>query len=88
MNVQQLSALRAWHVAHRETAPVEYHAWDGVLTLWLMAWMGLPSALYLLGPWAGAACVPLMFLPNLYVGWRAQLHQRGRLRCDWLSELG
>ncbi|MFN7723769.1 MAG: hypothetical protein ACK5QH_01730 [Rubrivivax sp.] len=87
MNVQQMSSLRAWHVRHRDTAPMEYHVWDAVLTVWLMAWMGLPAALLLLGPWAGAVCVPLMFLPGVYVAWRTRLHRRRWLRCDWLAAL-
>ena len=43
MTLRQMSQLKRWHVDHREHAPLEYHAWDGVLTLWLLGWMGVPD---------------------------------------------
>lgn len=87
MNVQQMSTLKQWFVAHRDDAPLEYHAWDAVLTLWLLGIMGVPPALLLHEEWTVLLCVPLFFAPPLYVRLRTRLHQRGRLRCDWLPEL-
>ncbi len=87
MNLRQMSTLKRWHVAHREQAPLEYHAWDAVLTLWLLGWMGLPPALLLHWLWAVVLCLPLFLAPPAYVRLRAGLHARGTLRCDWLAVL-
>jgi hypothetical protein len=85
MNFTQLSAMRAWMLAHRATRPVEYHTWDAVLTLWLMGWMGAPAFLLLDEPWEVLACVALFFVPPAYLKLRQRLHQKDRLRCDWLD---
>ena len=47
MNLRQMSDLKRWHVAHRDAAPLETQAWDAVLTLWLLGWMGPAPALLL-----------------------------------------
>lgn len=88
MTLQQMSTLKRWHVTHRERAPVEYHAWDVMLTLWLIGWMGVPPALVLQWLWALPLCVALYLAPPLYVRLRRALHRRGALRCDWLAALG
>ena len=88
MTLDQLHAVKRWHVAHRRERPLEYHAWDAVLTLWLMGWMGVPSALLLHWLWALLLCTALFFAPPAYVRLRARLHRRGALRCDWLAALG
>lgn len=85
MMLSQLHAIKLWMSAHRDECPLEYHAWDLVLTAWVMSWMGQPGAL-LLGrtDWAlmyGA----LFFVPGLYVLTRRRLHHAGVLRCDWLE---
>jgi len=85
MNLAQLSAMKAWMVAHRQCAPIEYHTWDAVLTLWLMGWMGAPAFIVLDDLWAVLACVALFFLPPTYLRLRRRLHQRQQLRCDWLE---
>ena len=87
MNVRQMSTLKQWFVAHRENAPLEYHTWDAVLTLWLLGLMGAPSALVLHADWGMLLCVPMFFAPPLYVKLRVRLHRRGALRCDWLPLL-
>lgn len=87
MNVQQMSILKRWFVAHRDSSPLEYHTWDAMLTLWLLGWMGVPPALLLHWLWGVALCVPLFFAPALYVRLRCRLHRRGALRCDWLGLL-
>ena len=87
MNLRQMSTLKRWHVAHREDAPLEYHTWDAMLTLWLMGWMGVPPALLLHWTWAIGVCVVMYFAPPAYVRLRVRLHERGALRCDWLPAL-
>jgi hypothetical protein len=88
MTVKQLSAVKRWLAARRSEHPMEYHAWDAVLTLWLMGWMGMPAE-FVLGQLYGlAACALLLFAPAAYVGLRQRLHARGRVRCDWLSQAG
>lgn len=85
MNLNQLVAMKNWMDAHRPGRPVEYHAWDAVLTLWLMGWMGAPAFMMLDDPWAVVACVALFFMPPAYTRLRRRLHLRQRLRCDWLE---
>jgi hypothetical protein len=87
VTLRQMSLLKRWHVAHRDRVPLEYHAWDVVLTLWVMGWMGVPPALLLHWGWAVLACLLLHLAPGGYVGLRRRLHRLGRLRCDWLPVL-
>lgn len=87
MTLRQMSTLKLWFVAHRDDAPLEYHAWDAVLTLWLLAIMGVPPLLVLHFEWGALVCLPLFFAPPAYVALRARLHRRGALRCDWLPAL-
>jgi hypothetical protein len=88
MTLQQLQAIKLWHVAHKPERPIEYHAWDSVLTAWVLGWMGEPAALILWWPSLALSCLLLFMAPSLYVALRRRLHQSGRLRCDWLSSLG
>jgi hypothetical protein len=88
MTLQQLQAIKLWHVAHKPERPIEYHAWDSVLTAWVLGWMGEPAALLLWWPSLALSCLLLFMAPSLYVALRRRLHQSGRLRCDWLSSLG
>ncbi len=87
MNLRQMSTLKRWHVAHREQAPLEYHAWDAVLTLWVLGWMGVAPALALGLAALLPLCVLLSMAPGAYVALRRRLHERGRLRCDWLPAI-
>ena len=84
MTLQQLSALKHWQVAHRFDCPIEFHTWDAMLTLWVIGWMGAPSALILWQPLDMALCLVFFFSPSLYVWWRLRLHEQRRVRCDWL----
>lgn len=85
VTLAELQRIKQWHVDHREERPLEYHLFDGVLTLWLMGWLGwLPSAV-LQVVWAVPLCMAGMVLPHLYVRWRARAHAAQRLRCDWLA---
>lgn len=85
MTLAQLTALKAWMNAHRAGHPVEYHACDAVLTVWLMGWLGAPAFIVLDDPWAVIACVAMFFAPRSYWRLRSRLHTRRRLRCDWLD---
>jgi hypothetical protein len=88
MTLEQFQHLRQWHQRHWRDQPIEKQTWDGVLTLWLIGWVGCPAALLSHAPWAAAACVTLLLpLPGVYVGLRARLHRQNRLRCDWLATL-
>ncbi|MEW6706676.1 MAG: hypothetical protein AB1430_17645 [Pseudomonadota bacterium] len=87
MTLQQLTVLKRWHVVHRREAPVEYHTWDAVLTLWLMGWMGIPAALILGQVYGLMLFTGLLAAPAAYVALRRRLHASGRLRCDWLDSV-
>lgn len=85
MTLQQLSAVRRWHISHHRQGSLECQAWDIVLTCWVLGWIGeLPATV--LAPVPGTLlCVGLFLAPSVYVHLRRQLHQRGHLRCDWLA---
>jgi len=84
MDLDALQRIKRWHVLHQSDHPVEYRAWDVILTLWLAGWVGWLPAFCFDALWA----VPLLVLgmsgPTLYVALRAKAHQSRRLRCDWL----
>lgn len=88
MTLHQMTQLKRWHVVHRQESPAEYHAWDAVLTVWLMGWMGVPAALLLWQPGCVCLCVAAFFAPPIYARLRTHLHRQGRLRCDWIGVLG
>jgi hypothetical protein len=83
MKLAQFESLKAWHQRHWREQPLEKHAWDLVLTLWLAGWVGFPSAFVVHAGWAEIACFALFFLPGGYVALRKRLHRVGVLRCDW-----
>lgn len=84
MTLNQLSMIKRWHQTHHRDHGLEYQVWDGMLTCWILGWMGLPAAV-LLAPEAGLpACLLLYLAPTLYVALRSRLHREGWLRCDWL----
>lgn len=87
MKLVQFERLKAWHQRHWRERPVEKHAWDMIVTLWLAGWAGLPSAFLVHARWAEAMCVALFFLPGGYVGLRQRLHRARILRCDWTVAL-
>jgi len=87
MTLQQFQELRLWHQRQGARCPVEKALWDLVLTVWLLGWVGGPTALLLHSGWAELACLALLFLPGLYVAARRRLHNRRRLRCDWIVAL-
>jgi hypothetical protein len=87
MRLQEFHALKVWHSQHGQH-PVEKNVWEGVLIVWLIGWVGAPTAFLLHAERAEAACLGVLFLPGLYVGLRRWLHRTRRLRCDWVSALG
>jgi hypothetical protein len=87
MTLRQLALIKRWHVQHRQHHPVEFQAWDLMLTAWLLGWIGGPAALILDAPAGLLACVLLLCAPRAYVWSRESLHRSGRLRCDWLDSL-
>ena len=88
MTLHQYHELRLWHLRHWRRHPVEKNVWELVLTIWLMGWVGAPTAFILHSGWAETACLSVLFLPGLYVGLRRRLHRHGLLRCEWISALG
>jgi len=87
MTLQQFQELKVWHARQGNRHPVEKAIWDGVLTVWLMGWVGAPTAFLIHLGWAEAACISVLFLPSLYVSARRKLHRRRWLRCDWIVAL-
>ena len=87
MTLRQFHALKVWHANQGSRHPIERAAWDAVLTLWLVGWVGGPAAFLLDRPGAELACLGVVFLPGCYVSVRRQLHRARRLRCDWMAAL-
>jgi len=86
MRLQQFHALKVWHRQHGRH-PVERNTWDTVLTVWLMGWVGAPTAFMIDSGWAETACLSVLFLPSAYVALRRWLHRSGTVRCDWIGAL-
>ncbi len=85
LGLAQLQSIKRWQVAHRREHPLEFQAFDAVLTLWVMGWVGMLPSVVLL-PWVLLPlCALAVYAPALYVAWRARLHAQARLRCDWLA---
>lgn len=79
-----MQRIKKWHVKHRATHPVECQAWDAILTLWIMGWVGWLPACILGQMWGIPLCAAAIAAPSLYVAWRIKAHRDGRLRCDWI----
>jgi hypothetical protein len=87
MRLHEFHSLKTWHQKHGRH-PVEKNVWEAVLTLWLIGWVGAPTAFLVNAGWAEAACLSVLFLPGIYVALRRRLHRAHLLRCDWISALG
>jgi hypothetical protein len=87
VTLQQFHELKVWHLRQGRRHPVERMLWDVVLTVWLLGWIGAPAAFLLGLGWAELACLSVLFLPGLYVALRRRLHNKRRLRCDWIIAL-
>ena len=84
MTLQQFQDLKLWHMRQGRRHPVEKALWDMVLTVWLVGWVGTPTAFMLHLGWAEIACLSVLFLPGAYVAVRRWLHNKHLLRCDWI----
>ena len=87
MTLHQFQELKLWHQRQGHRHSIERALWDTVLTLWMLGWIGIPTTFLLHSGWAEAACFGVLFLPNLYVAVRRRLHNKRRLRCDWILAL-
>lgn len=87
MTLQQFQELKLWHQRQGRRHPVERALWDVVLTVWLLGWIGAPTAIILQLGWAECACVSVLFLPGIYVAVRRRMHAKRWLRCDWIIAL-
>jgi len=85
MSLNQFHAIKDWYAGHPR--PMEQGAWDLVVCLWMMGWVGLPASLLLHLAWGVVACLAVMYLPSVYVTCRRRLHRSGRLRADWITAL-
>ena len=85
MDLDAMQRIKQWHVRHQGDHPVECHAWDIVLTLWLAGWVGWIPAVTFEAFWVAPALVLAMLGPRLYVAGRVRAHKARRLRCDWLA---
>ena len=85
MDLEALQRIKRWYVSHQREHPVEYHAWDAMLTLWLMGWVGWIPAFTFDALWSAPLLALAMAAPTLYVTWRVKAHQARRLRCDWIT---
>jgi hypothetical protein len=84
MTLDELQRIKQWQVRHQHDHPLEYHAWDAMLTLWLVGWVGWIPAFAFEALWAAPLLAAAMSAPTMYVAWRARAHRQHRLRCDWL----
>ena len=87
ITLAQMERLKNWHITQRGKHPAERQAWEAVLTLWVMGWMGWLPAYAFDAPWAYPLCLLGTLAPRLYVGWRARAEAAQHLRCDWLDLL-
>jgi hypothetical protein len=85
ITLAQLQRVKDWREAQRAAHPLECQAWEAVLTVWLMGWMGWLPAYTFDAVWAYPLCVLGTLAPRLYVYARARAHVSQRLRCDWLD---
>jgi hypothetical protein len=85
MDLDALQRIKRWHLRHQNEHPVEYRAWDTMLTLWLVGWVGWIPAFAFDALWAAPLLALAMSAPSLYVHLREKAHKARRLRCDWLD---
>lgn len=85
MDLDTLQRIKRWHVRHQHQHPVECRAWDAMLTLWVVGWVGWIPAFTFDAVWAGPLLAFAMSAPTMYVALREKAHKARRLRCDWIS---
>jgi len=86
MTLDQFQDLKRWHQCHGDRW-VESAVWNTVMTLWMVGWVGAPTAWVLQHDGTALAVLLLVFVPGAYVALRRALHRHGRLRCDWIGAL-
>ncbi|MDB5885882.1 MAG: hypothetical protein JWR74_2053 [Polaromonas sp.] len=87
VTLAQFQRIHHWRKAQRATHPVESWAWEAMLTLWMMGWVGWIPAYEAEAYWAFPLCIIGILSPRLYVYWRSQAHAAELLRCEWLDLL-
>jgi len=85
LGVKRLQRIKIWMRAHEESNALEYEAFDAVLTLWLIGWVGIVPCLILQQWWLLPLCWLALKTPALYVNWRVAAHTKGTLRCGWIE---
>ena len=73
MHLAEIQRIKLWQVEHRRMQPLEYHAWDAVLTVWLMGWVGWLPVFAFDAVWLMPLCLAGMAAPGAYASWRARL---------------
>ena len=87
MTLLQLAQIKHWLRLHGRQHPLELHAWDLVLTSWVLGFMAVPVLMLIEAFLLLPLCLAGFLLPSAYARWRIYLHRHGRLRCDWLTAL-
>lgn len=85
LGLQRCQRIKVWMRSHEDSNRLEYEAFDAVLTLWVMGWVGLLPSLLLQQWWLVPLCWLAVKTPSMYVNWRIDAHTLGRLRCDWID---
>lgn len=87
LTLVQLKRIKNWHASTRHQHPLESAVWEAVMTIWVIACIGWLPATIFERPWAYLLCLIGVLTPRLYVQWRQYAHDKGKLRCEWLSLL-
>ncbi len=87
MTLQQLQDLKQWHRHHSGGRAMEAALCDLVLCIWAAGWTLLLALAVIDAPEMMPVSLLMTLTPSFYAAARRQLHQRGLLRCDWLSAL-
>ena len=86
MTLDQFQQLRHWHLCHRYDHPLEGRIWSTLVTLWMIGWVGTPTAWLLHWDWTAAATALFVFVPGAYVAWKPATVATPRLlfaHADW-----
>ena len=87
VTLKQVAQVKRWLRLHGHRHPLELHAWDMVLTAWVLGWMATPVFMVINEYKLLPLCLAGFLLPTLYAALRSYLHRVGHLRCDWLTAL-
>ena len=64
MTLDQFQQLRHWHLCHRYDHPLEGRIWSTLVTLWMIGWVGTPTAWLLHWDETALATAALVFVPG------------------------